>query len=461
MNTDNLATPSLRAPELREIDQALQEEKDRRAQNQSDPAREEGSALQALPALLRLAGAAVLIASALAFMLNQWESFTHIQRYFTFLGFTLTLSLAGFFCWLRMRDDKSARTFLAVSAAIIPVHFCQLGALLYSRFGAPISNYPSWLVWKAGDDLSALATTLIGAAALCAVAYVAFLVLARSHARLLTGAYLSANTVLLIPTRDPDMIGLLALVMLPALFAFDVRCLSAHTAMKTREGLFVRTMLLVPFILLLGRTFQLYELSLIMESALCATAAMILFAFIPQYSESNEGAAVSQGLSLVPAGAAWWLFGLELAHKLALPDSAAAPLLTLPIALIVAVMSRYARRGGRGYMLMAAFWALGTSLIEMIWLHSLASALVCVVVAILAGAYGFVIKDRFTCLSAIAAFLLGIAYNLRYAMEIYSFSPWLGLALTGIVTVLSAAYIEHNHAAIARGVQGLRNGWSG
>ena len=433
---------------------ALPEDPAQSGQAHAEP--EAPSRFKSLPALLRLTGAVVLIAAALTFMLQNWEDLSHLQRYFSFLGFTLALTAAGFVSWIALKDDKSARTFLAVCAAIIPIHFCQLGALLYSSFGAPLKSYPQWLTWQAAGGLSALLTTAVGLAALVPAAYIAFRVLARPHAKLLTLVYILTNAVLLIPTRSPDLIGLIALSMLPALCAFDSCCLKGQTAMKTTEGGFVRVMLLVPFVLLIGRTFQLYEISNLMHAALWATAAITLFVFVPQYAPRSGLSKRAQALSTVPAAVAWALVATELISKFDLDSTVGMALVTQPIALILAAMSLFAENHARRYLQAGALVSVLSAAHLLLISPSPSSALICVAIAITIGAYGYVTRSFHVCLAALPAFALGIYQNLHFAMQICEINPWVTLALIGTLTIFASAYVERNYALIVQRVRRLR-----
>jgi hypothetical protein len=163
--------------ELEKIDRAFRED-DQRIQSlrrvKQEPEPEKKSRLAALPALLRFLGAIVLVASAATFMLQSWPGMDHLMRYYSFLGFTVLLTGAGFFCGLRLKEDKGARTFLATAAAVIPVHFAQLGALIYSQFPEKHVAYPQWLLWVAPSKMAAFATATAAILALIPIVFICF-----------------------------------------------------------------------------------------------------------------------------------------------------------------------------------------------------------------------------------------------------------------------------------------------
>ena len=92
------------------------------------------SARVPLTTILRRLGSVCLVLSGVVFMLQGWKTMTSEEKYLAFLGFTAFLSTAGVVCATWFADTKTARTFLALGAATLPVHFSQLGARLYPAF---------------------------------------------------------------------------------------------------------------------------------------------------------------------------------------------------------------------------------------------------------------------------------------------------------------------------------------
>src|SRR5262249_16184489 len=156
-------------------------------------------------------------------------------------------------CGLRMREDKGARTFLALACAIVPVNFCQLGALVYSRLASYAGNYPIYATLQAPNDVAAATAFGLGMLVLTVLSLIAFTALARSRSLLLTTAYIGLNALLLVPTRDPNSVGALLLLGTIGLAAMEARTLRTETSLKTPEGFFVRLMIGVPLILLAAR----------------------------------------------------------------------------------------------------------------------------------------------------------------------------------------------------------------
>ena len=200
-----------------------------------------------LPGVLRTAGSCILVAASATFLLQDWTGLDDNLRYFAFLAFTIVLALAGFLCGVRIQEARGARTFLALVAAVIPVHFCVLGGLLYSKFGFHSGIlYPKYFHWVATSPLAALTTTAIGVGTLSVLCTLAFMSLARSETRRLTATYLAANALLLVPTRDPGLVGIISAVLFGALLTQDIVKLGLSSAMRTFEGKLLRVLRFVP-----------------------------------------------------------------------------------------------------------------------------------------------------------------------------------------------------------------------
>ena len=71
----------------------------------------------ALTRALRIAGAALVVASASTFMLQHWQGGNDLIRYAMLVGQSLLLAAAAYFVGLSMQEGRSARTFLALVLA--------------------------------------------------------------------------------------------------------------------------------------------------------------------------------------------------------------------------------------------------------------------------------------------------------------------------------------------------------
>ena len=422
------------------------------------PAAPPARGIEAITRLLRSLGAGVLIAAASTFLLQHWEQGDDIQRYLGLLGLTAVLTGAGFFVGLRMRESKSARTFLAVAAGVIPAHFCILGGLVYSQLsldGAAlaVARYATWL---APSVPAALLTTIGASAALVPVALLAFLALARSQARALTVAYLGFNAAMLVPSRDAGVVAVLVAGLVAAFFALELRVLRRDLAMRTLEGVFVRAMLAAPIVLITLRSVLHYELSLFLVAVLAGSAALLMAAFAREARVPPALGTLLEPASLVPAAASCIAFTAAVHDGVGLPDQAVLPFATLPFTAIVLALSGVSRGRGVFYRRCAAWVALGGMGANLVLFEGAFAALLCLAVGIVVLAYGYSVRQKALLLGGVAGAGLALSYHLAYAIRLYAWSHWGGLAVLGIAVILGAALLERHHATIAERVRSWR-----
>jgi hypothetical protein len=437
-------------PELADIDQAIASEDAARAEGRAARRVDSGRIIE-LPRLLRWIGASVLAVAAFTFMVQSWEHGDDITRYYHFLAFTGALGAAGLFCGVRIRDEKGARTFLGLAAAMVPVHFTVLGALLYSQF-AWLSDFPSYPVYarfSAPDGAVALATTALGIAVLLPVCWTAFLTFARPAARSLTVAFLLANVALLIPTRHPDLIGPTALALLCGVVVFDRWALSSMAALRTFEGRCVRSLMAAPFLILIARTIHLYDSSALFSSAVLASTSVLLFSVAPAALRSRAWGIAAQSASVVPTTLAWFHVVNELGRGFQLGNVWVLPLAGLPLAGIFAAQSLRMLDGGAGLRRLAAIVATGSMALQLVFFPGVLSSIACLAAAIVTTAYGCAAERRWVFLTGMAALAFGLLYHLRFTADLYALSPWGSLAVLGAATVFAASLLERHHRALA------------
>lgn len=401
-----------------------------------------------LPAVLRVAGASVLVTAAATFLLQDWGSLNHNLRYFAFLAFSIVLTLAGFLCGIRIRDSRGARTFLGVVAGIVPVHFAALGGLLFSQFGVKAGqHYPELLRWVATSPVSAISTTLAGVVTLSALTYISFLSLARAEAKRLTPLYIGVNALLLVPTRTPEIVALMAFAGLGVVAYQELTKFIKSPAMRTGEGKLIRLMLLVPGTLMIGRSLFLYSMSDALLAVMYGVAAAVLFSIVPRYV-GRAAAVFCQYASLVPAFIASILVSKQLMVVMpALFDYH--PMITgLPFACLLAYMSTRALEGGSFLRKQAALIAIASMSIQMVFLPGVASSLMFVIASVLTLCYGHSTEQKGIFMYGAIGLAFGLFYHVRLAVIAYSVSPWLGLALIGTAIVIGSSILEQHGKAL-------------
>ena len=228
--------------------------------------------------VLRILGAAVIIASMSLFLLQGWSEGNDITRYLKLLAQTGLLGLGGLALSHGLKEAKGARIFFGLALISIPANFTILGALLYSviQIDGGLTTYPSFATWQIGD-VANIGLTMAGAlAVLLPVTLFCFAIMARHSAKALTLHFIALNLLLLIPVRLSVAAGAIALAgTFYAVWALR-RMLRQDAALRTPEGRFALTALFIPLGIVLFRSMYFYEIESLTIAMLSATVFFAL-----------------------------------------------------------------------------------------------------------------------------------------------------------------------------------------
>ena len=394
---------------------------------------------------LRTFGAILVLAATSTFMLQHWNDGGDVTRYLTLLGLTGTLALAGFVCGLGVREARGARTFLALVITALPVHFAVLGGLLQSQFPWDLVMSAT-APWNARGPDTALMLTGIGLAALAPLTWLSMKALARPHAGWLAGAMLLANLPVLIPIRDPGLVGWLIAGMLVMVSVIEARAAKLGYAMHTLEGRFVRLMMLAPVVVVIGRAVLWYQPTYLFVGLTTMSAALAAFAWAPKATARADNAAALQGLLATLAVVGWLYLGRALVDGLVPPQELILLVFGLPAAALLMLLSTYCVGSGAGYRLSAVLIAVGSALANAIAYWNVAevsiAGLACLLIGVATFAYGIMTQRKVPLgLGAVAA-LVGFAELLIAAIEIEHLLHWGSLAGIGVALIFVAAFCE-------------------
>jgi hypothetical protein len=425
------------------------------ASGRSDPAPEDPAFLTRV---LRVVGSVLMIASASTFMLQRWQGGNDLLRYAMLLGQAVLLAAAAYYCGVRVRESRGARTFLALLLPIVSVCFTVLGGLVYSRFrwdpiAVDLPRYVTWVAPNAALALAACAVTLVVLAPLCLIA---FLVLARHEARLLALMFVAGNVVLLLPVRNPDVAGVLVGLFAGGVLLLDVTRLHPKSSMVTLEGRLARSTLAIPVLIMAGRCVHLYHPTLLFFGITGLALSLALFSWSRRIEAPGEA---DEALLLASAcfGAAGWVCcALRMHDTLHLPLAAKTPLVALPAAALLFGYSFASRRSGRFYRFVASLAAFGMVCTNLFMFPEWISSLSVLVVGVALLAHGAATRNRPALVGGAGSLLFGLAYHLRFAIEFEGFA-WVVLSALGVGLILGASYVErhrHRFASYLRRIHG-------
>jgi len=398
---------------------------------------------------LRIAGAALVVAAASTFMLQNWQVGNDLMRYAMLVGQSLLLAAAAYFVGLTVREGRSARTFLALVLATIPVSFAVLGGLVYSRFHlgelTPLPQYASWVAPSRGSALLAVLGTLI---LLVPLALVSFTALARKEAKALTLAFCAGNLLVLIPLRQPQIVAALAGGALLGLLHLELTRFSLAAQLDTLEGKLARIMPFAAPLIMIGRVFHLYHVgpSFIGGVLLIVSAALwLVLSRVASPTRRDVGAWLASVCAIAGWGCCWSELSAQLPSvgvAILLLGLPAAALLFLGAARAVAARSALLGVG----TILALMTALSASALD----RGSAAAFCCIVLGVAVAVWGASVRARVRIAAGTLVALWGIGLQVWLAVHADNLLRWVSLTAVGIFLIVGSAYIERNRGRLAR-----------
>jgi len=414
--------------------------------------------------ILRSIGAIIIVVSASTFLFQHWTPGSDLQRFLLLLGFTSVLSIGGLFCGIKLKESKGARTLLGLTLAVTPVNFAIMGALLFSQFSfdGAFNALPGYATWIAASPGMAVLATLGGIAVLAPLAHFSFLTLGHNRAKLLSTTFLISNLVLLVPTRQPNIIAGLLLLLIAVLTCNELRSFRQETTLNTFEGRLSRGLLWLPALILVGRGCYFYPPSQLLISAILSASALLSFFLFPQLTSNKTWRQGLQACGAVFASAAWINLAELLSHSWHIDDHWALPLISLPIAMMLTKLSRYTVGIGRNYRSAAAIVAILGATANLLILPGLLTAILCLTIAIGILIYGYLVEQKVIFFSGAIGTLLGIGYHLKSAINHFSLTGWSSLMIIGVLSIIGASLLEGNNGRLREKTMQIRNtlkGW--
>lgn len=411
--------------------------------------RDSGFDPEAFTRALRIAGAALVVAAASTFMLQNWQAGNDLVRYAMLVGQSLLLAAAAYFVGLTVREGRSARTFLALVLATIPVSFAVLGGLVYSQFHfgelPALPHYASWVAPSKGAALLAVFGTLL---VLAPLALVSFTALARKEAKALTLAFCGANLLVLVPMRQPAVVAVLSGVALLALLRLELKRFAVSAQLDTLEGKLARVMPFAPPVIMLGRVFHLYHVGPAFIGGVLLIAAAGLWQFLsPTASDfrRDAGAWISSSLGVIGWGLCWSELMPELPSV-----GISVLLLGLPAAAMFFLGALRASQARGALLGLGTVFSLMTALSASAVDRGTAAAFCCIVLGVAVAVWGASVRSRVRIAAGALVALWGLGLQVWLAVHADNLLRWISLTVVGVALIVGSAYIERNRERLAR-----------
>jgi len=402
----------------------------------------------ALTRALRIAGAALVVASASTFMLQHWQGGNDLLRYAMLVGQSLLLAAAAYFVGLSMKEGRSARTFLALVLATMPVSFAVLGGLVYSQFHLEVTQtLPSYATWIAPSPAAAVLAVVGTLVVLVPLAAVSFVALARKEARALSVAFFVANATVLVPVRTPLVVVVLAGVLLVALLRLELTRFAASAQLDTIEGKLARVMPFAAPVIMLGRVLHLYHAGPAFVGGVLLIAAAALWLFLARATtpwKCDLGAWLAGALSTMGWGLCW----SELSQHT--HGAASALLLGLPVAALFGLAAKRALTARGALTSLATVIGLVTVLCGCALDWSSVGAVGCIAVGVAVAVWGASVRALFRTISGSLVAVYGLGVQVYLATHADDVLRWASLSVVGVLLIVGSAYVERNRGRIAR-----------
>jgi hypothetical protein len=410
--------------------------------NGAGPAVRPARSLPELTRVLRWGGGIVLAAAAVAFMCQGVHSLTPMSRHWIMLAICGLLGLLGVVTGTVLKEEKGARAFLGFAAASFPVLASQLGAMFFSLFGRPPAGMPQPLVFSFLTSARVAAVTGLTLAVIVPVSYLAFRVLARSRAGLLTGMFAAVNLLILMPVRESMWVAAIIAAAAGGLYRVDRTRLRSDFRLVNFEGRVARLLLFVPLGVMAGRTLF-YPVSSVFYGVILALPSAYLAFYRGRVAKKGGVRNLCRFAGLAGLGTAWLTCSLPVLDSAAWGAGAKAYLILLPMAAILGAQS-LAAGGSRGAVFRSAAAAvalLGVVVahwVEPVSMVSLAG--VFVATAMVAG--GTLAGERPVFVLGLLAAALSLGNFSLQAVQWHTGYAWVALALLGIGVIFGASLIE-------------------
>ena len=403
-----------------------------------------------LSRILRLVASLTLISAAAVFLLQGLTAFDSTLRVVLFVVFTAVLAGTGLWCGLRLKDDKAARTALALTLLIVPVNFSQFGALIYSLYYR-VTTGPQIFILKAGSALSVWIALALSLCLLLPIVYTGFAALARSRVVEFNKVFLLLNEILLVPTRETNLIGALCIAALILIFRTEA---GNGVELRTVEGKLARLSLYLPVIILVGRSLVMYQADAIFISLLLGALGFILFSVMPNYLQNRRGSQYLQQLGAICFISSWETFANAAFFKgtmsaiCSLGAESYLPVLVLPVAAILSLLSIFAISEAVLYRTLASIVAIVCAVLQLMIFGGIMASILIFALSLALTTLGVMRDEVGTTRIGLIGVCVALFYHMRYAMELYTFSPWLTLGSLGITILVASSLIEKHFGAV-------------
>ncbi len=399
--------------------------------------------MKKLPDLLRILGTGALLIAMYSFLIKGWDNGNDTFRYLLMLGHTGLLAAIGLASGHWLKESKGARLLLTLALVSVPANFAILGAFIFSQAsGVDLSQYPNYIAWSVDSMQTALLTSGGALFILFPVTLLGFTVLARSMSKRLTLLFLLSNAVLLLPVRDPVMVGLMVLALTIMTIILAHKSSQQHIAAKTQEGITALGLQALPLAILMGRTLWLYSADMLLLTVMTITTYIVLRQASMFFNNESRLKKILDALSLIPAIITAPFLATTLTDANWPIDALILPIATIASAIMIYDIAQRNDKSATTYRWIAALMVVTGMGINMLFHSGVIAAISCITAGVGLLALGYMNKQRSFFINGFILIMIGIAQQLYELVHNFNLGSWASMAVMGVITIVVASIIE-------------------
>jgi hypothetical protein len=409
--------------------------------------------------LLRLSGSGFTVMAILLFLFQRWDDATDLLRYGRILGETLLLTALGLVTSRWLKEQKSARVFLALSLVSTTAVFTVLAAMIHSQvqWMPEVAVLPDFAIW-ATDSMETVMLLLGGSFILLGgQSLLSLSVLARPVSRRLGMLMMLNLTLLLLPVRD---MGMTTLMVLPALF-FGSHYLSmlrrSTPAMRTLEGALASILVMLPLVIMIGRGAYFYAQGPVAVGSLAMLTYLVLRQLALSMQTLPQWRRLLELASLLPALLSAEEFTRVIQHLSPGAEHWLALVFGVFTAGFLLDLTRRAASGRIHYLRGIFYTGLAVAVLEQALWPGVSTAMLAVPLSGLVVLYNYGARDTHLLRASLLVLIGSLALLVSQVVGTLNVGSWMGMALLGMSTIVLAAAVERYGKEIMGMIERLKS----
>lgn len=405
---------------------------------------------EAFTRLLRLLGSLTLLAAISIFLFQGWENGNDLHRFGVLFFHTALLAAIGVLSARLLQEARGARILLTIAMVSVCANFTILGAFLYSQFplGDAAASYPLYALWQVDSAQAALFVLALALPVMLLINRFGYMVLARRSAGRLWWLALLGNAMVLVPVRDSFWIAAMVIPVTIFLLQQLHRVMRQDMALRTLEGIFVRLLLMLPVLIVLGRSMMLYAADIFTFSIIM----LIAYIFARQTARQLDASSMLRTLlertaMLISICIAVGITG-SLSTAWGFPGDLVLIIFAVIFGLLMFDLSLWAADDRAFYRRAGSIVAGGGFLLNLLLIPDFLTAALCLGAGLVMLIVGYLAENRSTFVGGAVVLGAGLVYQLGQVLMLFHMGGWTSLAALGIAAILLGSIIDRHGSAI-------------